>query len=189
MEGKPLNWLTVKIVGGPDFRDYNHKAAVNDDNLITYYGEAALTARINADQSLTFNYKQWQWVSSSGYVPYFDTTYALTYHWNMTHQLGLDLGGKVLEADYTSGNDNGTHGTSSSAPSVRDDLDYNVSVGLSYAFTSHLSANVVYNYDLGNSTLTAAQLHATGVPSAIASSIGFRDFEHQVVSLGLQYKF
>ena len=54
---------------------------------------------------MTFNYKQWQWVSSTGRTPYLDSAYALTYHWNATRQLGLDLGGKVLETDYTEGND------------------------------------------------------------------------------------
>ncbi len=97
LEGRPWNWLNVKLAGGPDFRSYNSLTPVNDHHPVKYYGEAVLTATITPSQSVTFNYKQWQWVSSTGKVPYFDSTYALTYHWNATKQLGLDVGGKVLE--------------------------------------------------------------------------------------------
>jgi opacity protein-like surface antigen len=182
LEGKPLSWLTVKLNGGPDFRNYNSSAAVNDKNLVTYYGEAVVTAKINETQYVAVNYKQWQWVSSTGYVPYFDSTYALTYHWSATPKLGLDLGGKLLESDYTSGND-----FSGSGPSDREDIVYAVSAGVSYAFCSHLSANLTYNYNLGKNNLTEAELSAA--KSVPAASYGYRDFEEQVVSLGLQYKF
>jgi len=182
VEGQPLNWLTVKVDGGPDFRNYNSAAAIANKNQITYYGEALVTARINATQSLTASYKQWQWVASTGNVGYFDSTYGLNYHWNATPKLGLDLGGKLLTADYRSGND-----FAGSAPSARDDGDYAVAAGVSYAFCSHLSANLSYNYDLGKSELSSAEL-AQGGANALKSA-GFRDFEHQVVSLGLLYKF
>jgi len=113
---------------------------------------------------------------------YFDSTYALSYHWSATPKLGLDLGGKLLESDYTSGND-----AAGSAPSVREDMVYAVSAGVIYAFTSHLSANLSYNYDLGKNNLSSAEL--TSAKSVPATSDEYRDYEHQVVSLGLLYKF
>ena len=175
LEGKPWNWLNAKLAGGPDFRNYNSMAPVNDFHPVKYYGEAVLTATITTNQTVTFNYKQWQWVSSTGKVPYFDSTYALTYHLNVTRQLGFDLGGKVLEADYTEGNDN-----SGTAPSRRDDMEYEVSAGVTYAFNSHFGANLAYTYDLGDNALN-------NLPVSLGPA--YRSFEHQVVSLGLQYKF
>jgi opacity protein-like surface antigen len=177
LEGKLWNWLDVKLAGGPDFRNYNSMAPVNDHNPVKYYGEAVLTATITTNQTVTFNYKQWQWVSSTGKVPYLDSTYALTYHWNASKQLGLDLGGKVLEADYTEGNEVNPTGQNSS---LRDDMEYEVSAGVTYAFNSHLSANLAYTYDLGDNTLN-------NLPASLGPA--YRGFEHQVVSLGLQYKF
>ena len=176
LEGKPWNWLEVKVDGGPDFRDYNPDAPVNNRHLTTYYGEAVVTAAISTRQSVSFNYKQWQWVSSTGLVPYFDSTYVLNYHWSATHQLGLDLGGKILEADYTSGNDV----AGSAAPSLRDDRQYTLSAGATFAFTPHLSANLAYAYDLGENVLK-------NLPASLQPY--YRDFNHQLVSLGLQYKF
>lgn len=184
LEGKPLSWLEVKLAGGPDFRDYNPNAPINDDHYTTYYGKGEVKAELNDHNSLAFNYEAWQWVSSTGYVPDFESSYALTYHWTATSQLGVDLGTSLLEADYTSGND-----LNGSAPSVRDDLDYGFSGTLTYAFTSHFSARLSYNYDLGRDNLSTAQLTAPGVPAAVGASAAYRNFEHQVVSLGLAYKF
>ena len=144
-------------------------------HLTTYYGEAALTATISADQPLTFNYKQWQFVSAYGNVPYFDSSYALAYHWNATKQLGLDLGGKILEADFTSGND-----VAGAAPSQRDDRQYTVSAGLTWSFNAHVSASLSYAYDLGANELS-------NLPATLAPD--YRKFEHQLVSASLQYKF
>ena len=175
LEGKPLSWLNVKLAGGPDFRDYNSHAAVSDLHQTTYYGEAVMTATITTNQSVTFSYKQWRWVSSTGLVPYFDSSYALNYHWNATKKLGLDLGGKILEADFTCGNDN-----AGSAPSRRDDRQYTISTGATYAFTPHLSAGLNYAYDIGVNVL--GNLPANLEPN-------YRSFDHQLVTLGLQYKF
>jgi opacity protein-like surface antigen len=177
LEGKPWNWLNVKLAGGPDFRSYNSLAPVNDQNPVKYYGEAVLTATLTPSQTVTFNYKQWQWVSGTGKVPYFDSTYALTYHWNATKQLGLDLGGKVLEADYTAGNEKNPAGQNSS---LRDDMEYEISAGVTYAFNSHLSANLAYTYDVGASAMN-------NLPASLGPA--YRNFEHQVVALGLQFKF
>lgn len=176
LEGKPWDWLDVKITGGPDFRSYNSLTPLADENPIKYYGEAVLTATLPSSQTLAFNYKQWQWVSSTGKVPELDSSYALTYHWSATKQLGLDLGGKILEADYTEGNDY----LGASQPSHRDDLEYEISTGVTYAFNTHFSANLGYTYDLGDTALN--NLAANLAP-------GYRSFEHNVASLGLQYKF
>ena len=179
LEGKPWNWLNVKLAGGPDFRSYNSLAPVNDRHPVRYYGEAVLTATLAPSQTVTFNYKQWQWVSSTGKVPYFDSTYALTYHWNATKQLGLDLGGKVLEADYSGGNEVTPTSTGQNS-SLRDDMEYEVSAGVTYAFTKHLSANLAYTCDAGANA-------KNNLPAALGPT--YRNFEHQVASLGLQYKF
>jgi len=173
IEGKPLKWLDLKIQGGPDFRDYapdtaTHITPVNNQNLITYYGEATLAATITPKDTLTFKYKQWQWVSSTGKVPYFDSTYDLSYHRKVTDKLGLDLGGRLLTADYNSGN----------LPACkRDDWQYTVSAALGYAFNPHASVNLTYVLNLGRN----AQDNITNPQT--------REYNQQVVSLALLLKF
>ena len=172
LEGKPWNWLTVKLLGGPDFRDYNATAPVNDYHPTTYYGEASLTAALTSRQSLTFNYKQWRWVSSTGKVPFMDSTFALNYHWNVTSQLGLDAGGKFLDSNYTCGS-----AVKSGNSSLRNDAQYTASAGVSYAFTKNLSASLAYAYDFGRNLQDDASFAA------------YRQFDHQTVSLGATWKF
>jgi hypothetical protein len=176
VEGKPWNWLTAKLAGGPDFRDYNSHTPVYNLHPTKYYGEASLEATITTNQSVTFGYKQWNWVSSTGYVPEFDSSYSLNYHWNATRQLGFDMGAKLQEADYTSGYD-----TAGTAPSIRADRMYTLAPGITYAFTPQLSASLNYTFDAGNNvfyTIPASE-HAAA----------YKNFIRQVVSLGLIYKF
>jgi opacity protein-like surface antigen len=174
-EGSLWSWLNLKAIGGPDFRDYNPLAPVPHSHVIFPYAEGVATAAITKNQTVTFTTKEWQWVSSAGLAPYFDSSYVLTYHWNAPHGLGFDLGGKILEADFSSGND--YIGT---APSRRDDIEYAISFGVNYAFTPHLSANLAYNYTLGRNLLK--NLPTTSAPA-------YRDFDDDVATVGVQYKF
>jgi len=177
--GRDYVTLTVKLSGGPDFRYYNPMAPVNDRSLVTYYGDASLTANITSSHSLTFAYKAWQWVGSTGKVPEFDSSYSLNYHWSATKQLGFDLGGKFQEADFTRGND-----LAGSAPSWRDDGFYSISAGVSYAFTPHLNTSLTYAYNMGRDLLD--NYHQ--VP-ALANTSSYREFNDQQVSLAVQFKF
>jgi hypothetical protein len=175
LEGKPAGWLSVKLAAGPDFRDFNPSAPISDLHTTRFYGEATATATLPENQSLTFNFKQWVFVSSTGLVPYDDITYSLAYHWNATRQLGFDLGAKYLEGNYTLGND-----IAGSAPSLRDDLEYEASAGVSYTIIPHLIASATYVYDDGRNGLRG--LAQTYAPA-------YRNFKRQVVGLGLQYRF
>ena len=175
IDGHPLHWLELKLQGGPDFRSYNVHAAVADLHPTKYYAEAFVLATISRSQSVTFNYKQWTWVSSTGNVPLFDSSYILNYHWSATKQWAFDLAAKIQENDYTGGND-----LAGNAPSLRADRIYSISPSATYAFTPQLSATLGYSLTSGNNediTLPAAY-HAA-----------YRNFIDNVVSLGLLYKF
>jgi hypothetical protein len=175
IDGRLWHWLEIKLAAGPDFRSYNADAPVANDHPTKYYGEASLLATINRSQYLTFSYKQWNWVSSTGYVPLFESDYYLTYHWSATSRLGLDLTGKIEENDYTGGDD-----TAGNAPSLRSDRLYTISPGATYAFTPQLSATLSYTLNAGNNELYT-------LPAA--DHAAYRNYIENIVSLGLQYKF
>ena len=175
LEGKLSKDVTVKLAAGPDFRDYNTHAAMNNLRTTRYYAEGSVAVAVAPDQSLALNYKKWVFVASTGLVPYVDTTVGLTYHWTVNKQWGFDAGLKLLEADYTMGND-----VAGSAPSRRDDLDYGASLGLSYAFTPHLLVAATYNYDTGKNG-------AQNLPATLFAD--YRQFQHNVTAVSVQYKF
>lgn len=174
-EGKPWKWLTISFQAGPDFRTYehdseNHVTPVDNLHPVKYYGEANVVADVTAKDSLTFKYRQWQWVASTGKLPYFDSSYDLTYRHKFSKKLSLDLSGKIQSSDYT---------WADVAAGNREDYMYTLAAGVSYAFTSELSATVGYALDLGvnaQDDLTSAQERV-------------REFDHQVVSVGVTYKF
>lgn len=174
LEGNPWNWLNIKVAAGPDFRYYNELAPVNDRHAIYPFVEGTATATITSSQTLTFTTKEWEWVASTGLVPYYDMAYILNYHWNATHHWGLDLGGKILNADFSSGND-----TTGTEPSKRNDIEYSVAFGVTYSFTQNFNINVAENYNIGR--------NLENLPPNLAPA--YRNFNQNVVSLGLQYKF
>jgi hypothetical protein len=175
LEGKLGKNMTMKLAAGPDFRDYDEHTPINNLHTTRYYAEATVSVLLAPDQTLNLNYKKWMFVASTGIAPYVDTTATLGYHWTVNKQWGLDLGARFLEANYTMGND--YLGT---APSLRDDLDYGVSMGLTYAITPHFGANFTYAYDKGKNGYH--NLPANLFPE-------YREFDHNLVTFGLQYKF
>jgi len=173
VEGKPFDWLNMQVLGGPDFRSYEadsatHISPLNNLHRVTYYGEATLAATVTPKDTLTFKYKQFQFVSCLGKVPYFDSSYGLSYGRKITDRLSLDLGTRLLEADYTMGN---------LSTCRRDDLDYILSAGLHYAFSANIAAELGYLANLGRNAL-----------DNIANPQN-RDFNSQEVSLDVQFRF
>lgn len=174
LEGK-LDWLNVRLTAGPDFRVFNPDTPISELRTTRFYGEAAVSANISRSQSLTVNYKDYIFVSSTGLVPYEEYTYSLLYHWDATRQLGLDLGGKLFEHNYTLGDD-----LAGSAPSLREDLDYEGVAGITIAVTPRIIANVSYNFDDGRNSLGS-------LPAKYAPA--YRHFEEGVFAAALQYRF
>jgi opacity protein-like surface antigen len=171
LEGKPFSWLNMQLLGGPDFRSYENDSAthispLNNLHPMTYYGEAALTATITPKDMLTFKYRQFQFVSCLGKVPYFDSSYDLSYRRKITDRLSFDAGARLLEADYTEAN---------LTACQRNDYDYVLVTGLHYAFSANLAADLGYQADLGRNSLD--------IPNSST-----RNFDSQLISLGFQFK-
>lgn len=172
IETKPLKWLSISVLEGPDFRSYDHTAPVHDFHPVKNYGEGAITADITVQDSLAFKYKQWQWVSSTGKLPLLESTYDLSYRHKFTKDFSLDAGTKLGTSDYTSGTDTG---------SKRDDWMYTYSLGLSYNFTANLGMSLAYAVDLGRNMEDGLSTSKDGKD--------FRQFDHHLVSLGAIFKF
>ena len=173
VEGKPLKWLKVEFQLGPDFRSYPADTAtrispVTDKTPVTYYGEGTLTADLTAKDALAFKYKQFQWVSSTGKVPYFDSSCDLSYHRKLSDHLAFDLGARFAASDYNVGN----------LPTcMRNDLQYTLTTGVGYSLNPHVAFNAGYAADLGRNA-----------QDNIASP-GNREFNRNIVSLGLMVKW
>lgn len=176
LEGKPLKWLTVSVLAGPDFRTYpgnsaSHTTPLADLHPVKFYGEAALTAVVSPNDAITFKTKNWQWVSSTGKVPLYDSSFDLGYRRKLDKRWSLDLSAREASLDYQCGN-----GTSA----LRYDRMYTASAGLTYSLSSNFGLSAAYTADLGRN---AADVLAAGQVQA------YREFDHAVVSLAAVLKF
>ncbi|HEX9045633.1 MAG TPA: hypothetical protein VF988_01285 [Verrucomicrobiae bacterium] len=174
IEGKPWTWLDVKLQAGPDFRSYEgnysgHITPVNDRNPVKYYDDVLIAAKLTAADTLSFKCKHWQWLSTLGKIPYFDSAYELNYHRKLTSKLGFDLGGHIWNWDYTS--------SGNLSNCRRNDTEYTASAGVAYAVNPHLSLNAAFTVDLGRNAQNRIEHPET------------REFDHQLVSLGAVCKF
>jgi len=171
-ETKPLKWLKVNFLAGPDFRSYAQNAAVIDHHPLRYYGEGNVAATLTDNDSIAFKYKQYQWVSSTGKVPYYDSGYELTYTRKLNSKVSWNLGARFCDSDYTSGAMNGAY-------IKRDDAFYMLSTGITYDITKNLVADLSYCYNFGRNL-------QDGLSNEIDD---YRKYDRQIVSLGIQLKF
>jgi hypothetical protein len=107
-------------------------------------------------------------VASTGKVPYLDSSFDLGYHHQFSDALGFDLDGKILSADYSTGNIGACR---------RNDWEYVVTTGLVYAINRHFSVNLAYTLDLGRNAMDGIVDEST------------REFSQNIVSLGALVKF
>lgn len=165
VEGKPTKWLKIEVQGGPSFHSYdqNITAAGHANDITQFFCEGAATAQITADDSILLNIKQWQWVSSTGVSSYEDKTYGVAYKRQWFKQFSSTVGMTILDSHYN-------------APMVRDDWLYIYNVGLKYDLNEHFALTADYSYSRGEN----------GVDEASANG---REFERNLVSLGVKAAF
>jgi len=182
IEGKLTSWLSGKLQAGPDFRSYDAAAPVREHDPVTFYGEGVLTAIASAYDTIAFNYRQWRWVSSTGCVPYNDNTFGLTYKHQFTDRLMGRLGFCVQSSDYNVGEVI----SATPIPNYRNDWMYTAAAGVQYALTSRITLDLAYAATLGRNAQGDADLSQASGSQLPATK---REFDDQVVSLGVQYKF
>ena len=186
-EGKLASWLDAKYQGGPDYRTYDDNAPVRHQCQVDYYGEGALTAKASKDDTISLNYRQWEWVSSTAKQPYYDSSIGLTYKHNFCDKVSGTVGASLGDADYNKGLNYtaGAHTPGTAADYYRDDLLYTFAAGLKYDITANLSVDVSYTLTMGRNDDTLAEL-AT-MPSVQLPATK-REFTDQLVSVGMKVK-
>lgn len=172
IEGKPLDWLTLAVLAGPDFRNYCSTAGVADKNQTTYYGEASATATLSDNDLLSLKYKQWRWVAYTGRLPYFDSNYELNWHHKLTSQFSFDLGGRIASYDFTCGYD------PKKLSNERLDYLFSIVPGVSYAFNQHFSVTASGSIDFGRNLFHNPP-----------GGVDYREFDHDLASVAATYKF
>lgn len=181
-EGKVAKWLTFQFQLGPDFRSYqadsaSHITPVNNLSPVVFYGDASVTADITSVDKLAFLFKDWRWVSSTGLVPYQDSSYNLTYTRKLSDKLTASFQTIAANSNYSAAL--GTNGE-------RNDWLFTISPGLRYTFNSHFTATLAYSANWGVNGF-GSPLPKTSGGLYVASAS--REFFENVISLGGQVAF
>lgn len=165
VEGKPVKWLKIELQAGPSFHYYDNTlmATGHAQEIDQLYIDGNATIQITADDSIVLGVKQWQWVSSTGVASYEDKTYGATYKHKWTKEFSTTAGVLVQDSHYN-------------APTTRDDWLYTYSCGAAYAFNEHFTLTADYSYSRGE--------NAMDDPSANG-----REFERNIVTLGVKAAF
>ena len=179
IEGKPAEWITLALQVGPDWRRYPATTASHTTPLANlhprkYYGEASATVTATKADTIELKGKQWVWVSSTGKIPYIESTYELAYRHKFDAKLAMDAGLKYGQSNYTIAT-----GTSA----LRNDKLYAGSAGLSYAFTPQWNVSLAYVAESGRNGEDGLGKLSPAIDPA------WREFNHHVVSGTVGRKF
>jgi len=165
VEGSPVEWLKLSLLGGPDFSDYSSRAKATypgfDDDEIVYYIDSSITMALSSRDTVKLSNVRYQQPAFAGFSVYEDITYNLTWKHKFDDHWAANAGFQLYIGDWQS-------------PANREDWIHTVSAGLTYAHNKHLGAELGYSYDW--------------VASQVPDTAG-REFTRHLVSLGLKYAF
>jgi hypothetical protein len=163
VEGAPTDWLKLSVLVGPDLRDFP------SDRLplrfkrsdLLWYVDAAATLTCGKADTVTLLATRYEQPAFSSQSVYEDVVYSCNWRHQCTSNLAGTVGMKVYEGNWQ-------------RPANRDDWIFTPSVGVTYTFNKHFSADCAWSYDAVNSEVP----HTLG-----------REFTRHLVSLGAKYTF
>lgn len=161
VEGTPLSWVKLGVVIGPEFRYYRDDvpASFGDRHELNLFVDASVAFTLTKADELMLSVKQFEQPGFGGRSAYKDLTYHLTWKHKFDTSWTFGVGGRA-------------YNTAFHYPAVRNDWVLAVNTFVNCAINSHLSAEVSYVHEQGQSL----------VPNTSG-----REYERHLVALGLKY--
>ena len=170
IEGAPISWLKLSVLGGPDIRDWPEILPGNtmfDQDEILWYIDGSATILPTKNDTITLRVTRYEQPAFTSQSVYEDVKYDLVWRHKFTSQFTAGAGFTAYLGNWQ-------------APAVRKDWIYTPSAMASYAFNPHLSAELSWSYDKAISDV------ATGPRAPYSKG---REFTRNVVSLAVKYAF
>lgn len=169
MEGSPVSWLKVAVLGGPDWRcwDSETPAGFQRDELLWFLDGSITLLPTRADTVIlkATRYEQPAFTSHSVYE---DIRYELSWRHRFNDRFTAGAGLTLYIGDWQ-------------APVHREDWIITPNAIASYAFNRHLSAEASYSYDAVENRVPTSAPGATYAEG--------REFTRQMASLAIKYSF
>ena len=167
LEGSPVSWLKLAVLGGPDLRRFDAGTPAGFDRTgIRYYWDASANATPTRNDTATLKSTRYEQPAFSSFSMYEDTKTDLAWKHKFNDQFTTTLGFTLYVGDWEK-------------PLHRDDWIYTPNVGLTYSYNQHLSADFSYSYDWVDSKVSAGEEPLTKN----------HEFTRHLVSLAVKYAF
>jgi hypothetical protein len=169
VEGSPVDWLKLAVMGGPDIRDfYNAPIPGFDANQLLYYIDAAITLLPTARDTIVLACRRFEQPAFSSFSMYEDITYSFAWKHKLDDHFTVGAGFLLYIGDWQ-------------PPVDRNDWIYTPSASVAYN-SKKFSAELAYSYDW-------AQNNAEVVAGTQTAYANGREFTRNLVSLLLKYTF
>ena len=167
LEGSPVSWLKLAVLGGPDIRRFDAGTPAGFDRTgIRYYWDASATAMPTKNDTVTLKSTRYEQPAFSSFSMYEDTKTDLAWRHKFNEQFAASIGFTLYVGDWEK-------------PVNRDDWIYTPNAGLTYNFDKHLSADLAYSYDWVDSKVSAT----------VEPLTNSHEFTRHLVSLAVKYTF
>lgn len=164
VEGKPVSWMKLSIMAGPDFRDFSDAvpaAGFGREDQIKVFVDGTVSVTPTTSDEISLLVRRYLNASFCGRAVYEDVTYQLTYRHDFSKSLSGTISVKDYEGDWA-------------PPATRNDRIYTASISATYKFNAHLTGELGYTFDLAESN--------------IPDTFG-REFDRNFVWAGVKYAF
>lgn len=160
-EGNPLPWLKFSLLAGPELRRFGPNVAAGFERKQNeLFVDFAATLTLGKADVVKLSANRYTRPAYTGRNQLQELICDATWSHKFSDALSSSLGFTSYLADY--------------APTIRNDGIYTPTVGLTYQFNKHLSAELRYSYD--------------GTNSEVPDTEG-REYERHLTRLGVRYVF
>jgi len=167
VEGNPVSWLKLAVLGGPDIRQWDSATPAGfDRNGLRYYWDASATLLPDKNDSVTLKSTRFEQPAFSSFSMYEDTKTDLAWRHKFDDKFSAQFGFTLYVGDWEK-------------PVTRDDWIYTPNTSLACAFTKNLGAELAYSYDWVDSKVSAGEEPLTNS----------HQFTRHLVSLAVKYTF
>jgi len=162
IEGKPVDWLKLGLLIGPDFRSFGPNVAPGFDRHKTkLFLDFVATVIAAKTDTITLSAKRFEQPGYGGRSVYEDATYDATWRHKFNDTFAAGIGMRALNWNFE-------------LPVKRDEWWYSGTVSGTWSFSKHMAAELSYTYDQ--------------VESLIPNTAG-REAQRHLASLGVKYVF
>ncbi|MFT3789006.1 MAG: outer membrane beta-barrel protein [Tepidisphaeraceae bacterium] len=145
IEGEPTSWLTLSVMGGPEFRNVGPNAPVGEEDTPTLgWIDATAKLKLGASDDLAFTVLQYTIPGSSGRYLDDEIQLGVLYTHRFSKTLSSTLGFRAWNGDFE-------------GPVMRDDWIYTVSAGVDWKFAKNYSTGLAASYDWAQSDVPAVR--------------------------------